>query len=185
MADQCYQLGYQEVNLNLGCPSGTVTAKGKGSGMLKDTDALHRFLDQIFCHTTANISVKTRIGFDSPEEFPALMEIYNQYLGGDMNGLSESLIRKIRKSICHEMDYDTGEVLVPGSSKYEKYVSFISKYNKEYIAQKEKTDRSVSDIIPDIIAVSPKKVALKKELENVGKRIEKIKNDKGRSRQQS
>lgn len=79
MAEQCYQLGYREVNLNLGCPSGTVTAKGKGSGILKDTDALCRFLDQIFNHTAAGISVKTRIGFDSPEEFPALMDIYNQY----------------------------------------------------------------------------------------------------------
>ncbi len=79
MADQCQNLGYQEVNLNLGCPSGTVTTKGKGSGMLKDTDALDRFLDQIFSHASTCISVKTRIGFDDPGELPSLMEIYNQY----------------------------------------------------------------------------------------------------------
>ena len=41
-------LGYSEVNLNLGCPSGTVVSKGKGSGMLRDTEALDRFLDEIF-----------------------------------------------------------------------------------------------------------------------------------------
>ena len=40
--------GYTEVNLNLGCPSGTVTAKGKGAGMLRDPDALSRFLDAVF-----------------------------------------------------------------------------------------------------------------------------------------
>lgn len=79
MADQCRQLGYQEVNLNLGCPSGTVTAKGKGSGMLKDADALDRFLDSIFSNSTADISIKTRIGFDAPQEFPSLMEIFNRY----------------------------------------------------------------------------------------------------------
>ena len=78
-AGQCRDLGYDEVNLNLGCPSGTVTAKGKGSGMLRDPEALDRFLEAIFRDSPLPISVKTRIGFDEPEEFPRLLEIYNQY----------------------------------------------------------------------------------------------------------
>ena len=65
MAHQCADLGYTQVNLNLGCPSGTVTAKGKGSGMLRDPDALD--------------AVKTRIGFSDPAEWQRLLEIYNQY----------------------------------------------------------------------------------------------------------
>lgn len=79
MAEKCRDLGYKEVNLNLGCPSGTVTAKGKGAGMLTDLDGLNRFLEQIFHDAPLPISVKTRIGFRSGEEFPALMDIYNQY----------------------------------------------------------------------------------------------------------
>lgn len=71
--------GYAEVNLNLGCPSGTVTAKGKGSGMLADLDALDRFLDSIFSATPLPISIKTRLGVTESEEFPALLEIYNRY----------------------------------------------------------------------------------------------------------
>ena len=47
-AEQCAQRGYTEVNLNLGCPSGTVVSKGKGSGTLSDPDALDRFLEKIF-----------------------------------------------------------------------------------------------------------------------------------------
>ena len=78
-AGQCRELGYSEVNLNLGCPSGTVTAKGKGSGMLKDPDGLDAFLESIFRDTPLPISVKTRLGFDSPEEFPRLLEIFNRY----------------------------------------------------------------------------------------------------------
>ena len=78
-AGQCRDLGYDEVNLNLGCPSGTVTAKGKGSGMLRDPDQLDRFLDTIFRDAPLPISVKTRLGFESPEEFPRLLEIFNQY----------------------------------------------------------------------------------------------------------
>ena len=78
-AGQCRDLGYTEVNLNLGCPSGTVTAKGKGSGMLRDPDQLDRFLEAIFKDAPLLISVKTRLGFESPEEFPRLMEIFNRY----------------------------------------------------------------------------------------------------------
>ena len=79
MAGQCKELGYDEINLNLGCPSGTVTAKGKGSGMLRDLQALDEFLDAIFYKAPLPISVKTRIGFSSIEEWPALLEIYNKY----------------------------------------------------------------------------------------------------------
>ena len=79
MAQQCRDLGYKEVNLNLGCPSGTVTAKGKGSGMLKDLDALDSFLYEIYSKAPLDISVKTRLGFESAQEFPALLEIFNRY----------------------------------------------------------------------------------------------------------
>lgn len=73
------QLGYQEVNLNLGCPSGTVVAKHKGSGFLARPEELERFLDQIFMSTTMEISVKTRIGKTDPSEFEHLLKIFNRY----------------------------------------------------------------------------------------------------------
>lgn len=79
MAAQCAQRGYREVNLNLGCPSGTVTAKGKGSGMLADPEGLRQFLDCIFYNAPVDISVKTRLGLHSKEEFPNLLEIFNQF----------------------------------------------------------------------------------------------------------
>ena len=71
--------GYREVNLNLGCPSGTVVSKYKGAGFLARQEALNRFLDQIFQEVDLEISVKTRIGIAAPEEFPELMEIFNRY----------------------------------------------------------------------------------------------------------
>lgn len=71
--------GYREVNLNLGCPSGTVVSKYKGAGFLARQEALNRFLDQIFQEVDLEISVKTRIGIAVPEEFPELMEIFNRY----------------------------------------------------------------------------------------------------------
>lgn len=79
MASELADMGYTEVNLNLGCPSGTVTAKGKGAGLLRDTDVLNRYLNDIFEKSPLPISVKTRIGVTSPTEFEELLEIYNQY----------------------------------------------------------------------------------------------------------
>ncbi|PWL51254.1 MAG: diguanylate cyclase [Clostridium cadaveris] len=73
------ELGYDEVNLNLGCPSGTVVSKNRGSGFLAQREELDRFLEDIFSMDDVKISVKTRIGKDSPEEFYELIKIYNKY----------------------------------------------------------------------------------------------------------
>lgn len=86
--------GYNEVNLNLGCPSKTVVSKHKGSGFLEDTEKLDRFFDEVFTAVEAasslgkpgeaaciypRISVKTRLGIDSVEEFAAILQVYNKY----------------------------------------------------------------------------------------------------------
>ncbi len=74
--------GYGEVNLNLGCPSGTVTAKGKGAGFLRVPERLDAFLDSVFSAPPLaglRISVKTRIGYADEEEFPGLLEVYRKY----------------------------------------------------------------------------------------------------------
>lgn len=73
------QLGYDVVNLNLGCPSGTVVAKHRGSGFLALKEELDTFLDEIFSASVTRISVKTRLGKDQPEEFYELIEIFNKY----------------------------------------------------------------------------------------------------------
>lgn len=78
-AQQCLDRGYREVNLNLGCPSGTVFSKGKGSGMLRDPGELERFLDCVYARSPLPISLKTRLGVDDPQEFIRLLDIYNRY----------------------------------------------------------------------------------------------------------
>lgn len=73
------EFGYDEINLNLGCPSGTVVSKNKGSGFLSQKEELEKFLDEIFNEGITKISVKTRLGKDDPEEFYKLIQIFNQY----------------------------------------------------------------------------------------------------------
>ena len=72
-------MGYEEINLNLGCPSKTVVTKKKGSGFLEYPEELDRFLYEIYEKANFRISIKTRIGKDSPDEFYRLLDIYNKY----------------------------------------------------------------------------------------------------------
>ncbi len=78
-AEKMGELGYGEVNLNLGCPSGTVVSKGRGSGFLKEPDKLEQFLEEVFSKTCQEISIKTRLGMYDEDEFGELMEIFNRY----------------------------------------------------------------------------------------------------------
>ena len=73
------ELGYNEVNLNLGCPSGTVVSKNRGAGFLAKREELDMFLEEIFKMDDMKISIKTRIGKEAPEEFYELIKIYNKY----------------------------------------------------------------------------------------------------------
>ena len=79
VAAELGDMGYEEVNLNAGCPSGTVVAKHKGAGLLGEPEALERVLEEIFTKCPLRVSVKTRLGLRSTAEFPALLEIYKKY----------------------------------------------------------------------------------------------------------
>lgn len=73
-------LGYSCADLNLGCPSPTVTKRGRGSGMLRDPGYLQAFLDSVFSQSLPiSLSVKTRIGYETPEEWPRLLSIFAEY----------------------------------------------------------------------------------------------------------
>ncbi|UBK24984.1 tRNA-dihydrouridine synthase family protein [Clostridium perfringens] len=78
-AKKLKDLGYNEINLNLGCPSGTVVGKKRGSGFLSHREELDKFLEEIFKIDDMKISIKTRLGMDKPEEFYELIKIYNKY----------------------------------------------------------------------------------------------------------
>ena len=85
-AGQMRMRGWSTVNLNLGCPSATVTTHGKGAGFLADPDRLDAFFDRVFenaekgaCGGPVSISAKTRIGVEDPQEAGALLAVFNRY----------------------------------------------------------------------------------------------------------
>lgn len=77
--DMIKSLGYSEVNINLGCPSGTVVKKNRGAGFLRDPQGIEEFLNGVFEKRELDVSVKTRIGFNCGEEFPEILEVYNKF----------------------------------------------------------------------------------------------------------
>ena len=78
MIGELRRMGYTEVNLNFGCPSGTVTAKGKGSGMLRDPQKLDAFLDAVF--SQAGGRCRSRPGWAWPGGgVREILDVYNKY----------------------------------------------------------------------------------------------------------
>ena len=84
LAEELQTYGYQEINLNLGCPSGTVAAKNRGAGFLALTDDLNTFLDTIFSRCCCKVSIKTRIGKLDPAEWETILSIYEKYPVGEL-----------------------------------------------------------------------------------------------------
>lgn len=79
VAKELKNYGYDIINLNVGCPSGTVVAKGRGAGLLEDPETLDRFLYEIFAAYDGRISVKTRIGMEDEDEWQEILAVYEKY----------------------------------------------------------------------------------------------------------
>jgi len=72
-------LGYKELNWNLGCPYPMVTKKGLGSGLIKNPAKIDKILYKVFEESDIKVSVKMRLGYDSSEEIFQVLPILNKY----------------------------------------------------------------------------------------------------------
>lgn len=79
VAKEIAQYGYDTVNLNVGCPAGTVVAKGRGAGLLAEPEVLDHFLYEIFEGYAGKISIKTRIGMEDENEWQDILAVYEKY----------------------------------------------------------------------------------------------------------
>ena len=79
LANYLHELGYGTVNWNLGCPYPTVANKKRGAGMLPHTDMIHEFLDYALPRLDGALSIKTRLGWRTPDDLIRLIPILNQY----------------------------------------------------------------------------------------------------------
>lgn len=108
-AKQCKQLGYKEINLNMGCPFPRVANKKRGCGLLPYPDMVEAMLDRVFEEIDINFSVKCRLGYFSPDEIEAIIPIFNKF------PLSELIIHpRIGKQLYKgEADVERFKRLIP------------------------------------------------------------------------
>jgi tRNA-dihydrouridine synthase len=79
LAQVCEQLGFRELNWNLGCPYPQVANKKRGSGMLPYPGMVDAILEQVMKSTGIRFSVKCRLGYYSADEAEALLPVFNRY----------------------------------------------------------------------------------------------------------
>lgn len=72
-------LGYTELNWNLGCPFPKVADKKRGSGLIPYPDEVQRILDYVIPYLQLKLSIKTRLGYDADNEVLPMLERFNQY----------------------------------------------------------------------------------------------------------
>ena len=109
-AKQCKELGYKEINLNMGCPFPRVANKKRGSGLLPYPDKVEALLEGVFEHIgDMKFSVKCRLGYFSPDEIDAIIPIFNRF------PLSELIIHpRIGKQLYKgEADVERFKALIP------------------------------------------------------------------------
>ncbi|MBO4328540.1 MAG: tRNA-dihydrouridine synthase family protein [Bacteroidales bacterium] len=78
-ASQCKELGYKEINLNMGCPFPRVANKKRGSGLLPYPEKIDTMLNTVFERIDLKFSIKCRLGYYSPEEIFPVIEVFNRY----------------------------------------------------------------------------------------------------------
>ena len=109
-AKQCKELGYKEINLNMGCPFPRVANKKRGCGLLPYPDKVAQMFETIFEHIgDMKFSVKCRLGYFDPQEIEAIIPIFNRF------PLSELIIHpRIGKQLYKgEADVERFAALIP------------------------------------------------------------------------
>ena len=144
LIDVCKRLeefGYHEVNLNLGCPSKTVTSKRKGSGFLENPSELEEFFDRFFKVSETKLSIKTRIGISELEEAEQLFRVFERfpfeeviiharlqqefYQGTPHYDVFENYCKRTKHSLCYNGDLKNWDDIDTLEKQFEKCDKFM------------------------------------------------------------
>ena len=108
-AKQCKELGYKEINLNMGCPFPRVANKKRGCGLLPYPEKVDAMLERVFETIDIKFSVKCRLGYFNPNEIDAIIPVFNKF------PLSELIIHpRIGKQLYKgEADVERFKALMP------------------------------------------------------------------------
>lgn len=79
MTDSLFSLGYDQINLNLGCPASQVVKHRRGAGLIVHPDIIESLLWSFFDKYDRGLSIKIRIGLKNTKELYPVLDILNQY----------------------------------------------------------------------------------------------------------
>ena len=146
------EYGYEEINLNLGCPSKTVVNGGRGSGFLQDREGLRKFLDKIFEQLDMKISIKTRLGRYEPEEIGPLMEIFNDYPLEEL--IIHPRVREVYTKEAETADQYIEKTVHEIGRKYRVTVATSDQLEQVIILGQGGQRMSARELLEDVIEVS-------------------------------
>ena len=72
------EFGYDEINLNLGCPSKKVQKNKFGACLMKEPDLVAECLVEMQNKTNLPVTIKTRIGYDDIDDYENLYNFINK-----------------------------------------------------------------------------------------------------------
>ena len=79
VANYVQNLGYKELNWNLGCPYPMVTNRGMGSGLINDSEKIEAILEKIHGESDIVVSMKMRMGYENNTEILDTLPILEKY----------------------------------------------------------------------------------------------------------
>jgi tRNA-dihydrouridine synthase len=79
VAKYVQELGYKELNWNLGCPYPMVTKCGMGSGLIKNSEKIEQILHKVQNESDIIVSMKMRLGYDTTDEILDVLPILDKY----------------------------------------------------------------------------------------------------------
>jgi len=78
-SQQCKAMGYNEVNLNMGCPYPMVAKKKRGSGLMPYSELIGSMFDRLNGNLATDFSIKCRLGYNDPDEIDELLPLFNSF----------------------------------------------------------------------------------------------------------
>ena len=73
------RLGYREINLNMGCPKKDIVSHKRGAGLLREKELITQILETVFDNTALQLSIKVRLGINSPQDLDNIIPILNAF----------------------------------------------------------------------------------------------------------
>ena len=100
------------IDLNFGCPAPIVCKKDAGGGLLRHPEKMDAILREVRAAVHLRFTVKTRNGFDSPDEFPALLDLFRRH-PIDALTVHGRTVREMYKPVLHADAIERAARLMP------------------------------------------------------------------------